>query len=278
MARTVPIRRGEQARSRLPLQFDRARLADDLIRESLSEERKALCVDPHGDRPDQDDANIAWRDFGPAVAEDRLEVRGMDFWATRDGMLDIRATVDTIARSRDEAVALGSPGLTFTATMPAAIAAATGVDGLIELEEEIGSLVDDGMTTVLWQYDPHGPAPAAGGGGSAYDVVDIPPELAPLVHAESVGGALTTAGTTLRLTGELDYMSAETVGRLLDAHCRGRLRVDASDLGFVDLLGMRALRGKPARPLTIIGASPSMRRLVALLGWAKPGEIELVSD
>jgi anti-anti-sigma regulatory factor len=109
-------------------------------------------------------------------------------------------------------------------------------------------------------------------------LVDIPPELAPLVHAESVGGALTTAGTTLRLTGELDYMSAETVGRLLDAHCRGRLRVDASGLGFVDLLGMRALRGKPARPLTIVGASPSMRRLVALLGWAKPGEIELVSD
>ena len=33
-----------------------------------------------------------------------------------------------------------------------------------------------------------------------------------------------------------------------------------------------------ARPLTIVGASPSMRRLVALLGWEKPGEIELVSD
>jgi anti-anti-sigma regulatory factor len=197
---------------------------------------------------------------------------------TRAGVLDARATAAAIARSRADAVAIGYPGLTFIGTVPVKIAVATGSQGLAELEDEIGSVVGDDTTTALCQYDPRGPVPAPTAGSTEPHVVDIAPELAPLVRAISLGGALTAPGATLRLSGELDYEAADTLAVLLDAHFHGRrLRLDVSDLAFVDLLGMRALRGDHTRPLTIVGASPALRRLMGLLGWGDEAEIELIS-
>jgi hypothetical protein len=54
---------------------------------------------------------------------------------------------------------------------------------------------------------------------------------------------------------------------VLDAHFHGPLRLDLADLEFVDVAGMRALRGHKGQQLTIAGASPPVRRLLGLLGW-----------
>jgi hypothetical protein len=49
-----------------------------------------------------------------------------------------------------------------------------------------------------------------------------------------------------------------------------------ADLAYVDVAGMRALRGRKGQRLTIIPASDAVRRLLALLAWDTDPAIELV--
>jgi anti-anti-sigma regulatory factor len=80
----------------------------------------------------------------------------------------------------------------------------------------------------------------------------------------------------VRLAGELDFGSAQTVWEVLDEHFGGPLRLDLADLSFVDVAGMRALRPRNGQRLTIAPASPAVRELLALLAWDTDPAIELV--
>jgi ABC-type transporter Mla MlaB component len=74
-------------------------------------------------------------------------------------------------------------------------------------------------------------------------------------------------GRSLRLAGELDYDCATTVEDMLAAHFHGGLSLDLADLRYGDVAGMRALRGRTAQPLTIVGASEPVLQLLDLLAW-----------
>jgi anti-anti-sigma regulatory factor len=54
---------------------------------------------------------------------------------------------------------------------------------------------------------------------------------------------------------------------MLAAHFHGPLVVDLGDVEFIDVAGMRALRGRKGQPLRITAASTIVRQLVALLAW-----------
>ena len=55
---------------------------------------------------------------------------------------------------------------------------------------------------------------------------------------------------------------------VLCARCRGSLALDLADLHFVDVAGMRGLRGRPGeRSIAIVAASEAVRRLSDLMGW-----------
>jgi ABC-type transporter Mla MlaB component len=82
-------------------------------------------------------------------------------------------------------------------------------------------------------------------------------------------------GPTLRLCGELDFGCAEALAGVLDAHYHGTLRLDLADLVYVDVAGLRALRGKNGQRLTITSASQAVRRLLGLLGWDTDPGIEI---
>jgi ABC-type transporter Mla MlaB component len=72
----------------------------------------------------------------------------------------------------------------------------------------------------------------------------------------------------LRLAGELDLGAAPILTDVLCARCRGSLALDLADLRFVDVAGMRALRGRPGeRSIAIVAASTAVRRLSDLMGW-----------
>jgi hypothetical protein len=103
------------------------------------------------------------------------------------------------------------------------------------------------------QYD-HGQL-GAGAQREIADVheVDIAPELAAIGRDGYMAAARVGRGpkATLRLCGELDFGCADTLASILGAHYHGRLRLDLEDLEFVDVAGMRALRGRTAQPLTV---------------------------
>jgi len=52
--------------------------------------------------------------------------------------------------------------------------------------------------------------------------------------------------------------------------------LDLADLSYVDVAGMRALRGRKGQHLIITPASNAVRRLVALMAWDTDPDVELL--
>jgi anti-anti-sigma regulatory factor len=70
------------------------------------------------------------------------------------------------------------------------------------------------------------------------------------------------------LAGELDYDAVPILTDVLLARCRGSLALDLAALHFVDVAGMRGLRGRPGeQSIAIVAASEAVRRLSDLMGW-----------
>jgi ABC-type transporter Mla MlaB component len=101
----------------------------------------------------------------------------------------------------------------------------------------------------------------------AAHAVDLSPELATISRSGLLAASRIRASRTLRLAGELDFTSADAVAAVLDGHYHGDLRLDLGDLRFVDVAGMRALRGRTGQGITITQASDPARRLIGLLAW-----------
>jgi AcrR family transcriptional regulator len=102
-----------------------------------------------------------------------------------------------------------------------------------------------------------------------------------LTERGSVGGCGYLAASivgperVVRLAGELDAEAATTVAALLDEHSGGPIRFDLSALEFVDVAGLRALRGANHRTITITAPSDAVLQLVELLGWDSEPGVEL---
>ena len=93
------------------------------------------------------------------------------------------------------------------------------------------------------------------------------------------GGYLAAASVghecVVRLTGELDVETAATVAAVIDERCDGPVCLDLADLDFVDVAGLRALRGSKDHPIAIAGPSDAVLRLVTMLGWDSDPAVEL---
>ena len=98
-------------------------------------------------------------------------------------------------------------------------------------------------------------------------------ELSPIggyLAAERVGQE-----RVLRLAGELDAECAATVAAVIDERGEELIRLDLSALEFVDVAGLRALRGTKQHPITIAAPSEAVLRLADLLGWDSDPGVEL---
>jgi anti-anti-sigma regulatory factor len=67
------------------------------------------------------------------------------------------------------------------------------------------------------------------------------------------------------------------VGDTIDAHFHGPLKLDLADVRFLDVAGLRALRGRTRQAITIVDASPPVLRLLALMGWDTDPAIEILA-
>jgi len=271
----VAIRPGEHACCRFAHAEDRHRLALAFVRAALDRGHKVAYRNGEEDAT-RFVADLAASDdrVNDALERGQLEVRRADAMYTPDGTFDPARMSKALREEHARALADGYPALSIAGDMSWALA--PGLHPLVAYEHEIALAMEaDGTWVILCIYD-HGRF-AAGTLAELIDAhgVDISPELAEVGRVGYFAASLVLPGPTLRLAGELDFACADALAGVLDAHYHGTLRLDLADLGYVDVAGLRALRGKRGQRLTITSASQPMRRLLVLLGWDTDPGIEI---
>jgi anti-anti-sigma factor len=267
------IRPGEHACARLGRDEDQLALALAFMRHGLDGAHRILCLGDGGFCGELVDALCAADGRAEeALAAGQVVTRSAHESYLRDGTFDADRMIALIRDENAAALRDGYAALSITGDMRWAYDGAPGADGLADYERRLDGERRDTLL-ILCRYDARF-AHAGHHDVSDLHELDIGPELATLLASGNVAAAR-TMHDELRLTGELDYVAAEALERVLAAHFHGRLVVDLRDLHFVDVAGMRALRGRKGQPLRITAASASVRRMLALLGWDTDPGVEM---
>ncbi len=261
------IRPGEHACCRFDSARDRGRVVASVVGHVLRRGDRVVYlhdrVDAHGLVSDLADADEA---VGTALERGQLVVRSPRIHAV-EGTFDIDFLLGWCSDERDRSLADGYEGLMLIVEAGASIADAQTLEAF---EERLGALASP-ATTILCINDPARIAPSSAV-ASSHDV-DLAPELAPVGREGHLEAAQLRSGT-LRLAGALNFDAAPILTDVLGARCRGSLALDLADLHFVDVVGMRELRGRPGeRSIAIVAASEAVRRLSDLMGWDTDPEV-----
>jgi anti-anti-sigma regulatory factor len=271
----VVVRPGEHGCCRFAAADDRRRVAVGVVRDGLQRGYRVLYLCDRADVQDFVSELAALDDaIEPALERGQLQVRSSADDYAPDGRFEMERMLVSLCEERDRALAEGYEGMTITGELGEAFRAAGGAESVEEYERRLDEL--DFPTAVrLCQYD-H----ARFGAGTVSAVacshdVDLAPELA-AIGREGVLAAARLRSGALRLAGELDFECASTLADVLGAHFHGPLPLDLADVSYVDVSGMRALRGGTGQQLVIAGASESVRRLLALLAWDTDPDVEVL--
>ena len=277
------VRPGEHACARLGRREDHQILVVAFIRHGLDAGHRVLCLGEDGfcvelvDALEQADARV-----GPARAGGQLRLCSAREAYLPDGTFDPDDMIELIRTEHAAALRDGYAALSVTGDMAWAVEDAPGVEALSDYEHRLNAEACDTLV-MLCHYDQPSLAVALPADVAEQHCVDIGPELASLSRAGNLAAARTGArdgdgdGEALRLAGELDYAAAGPLAALLAAHFHGQLIVDLGDLEFVDVAGMRALRGRMGQPLRITAASATVKRLLALLAWDTDPLVEIAA-
>jgi ABC-type transporter Mla MlaB component len=271
------VRPGEHACCHFAHADDRERLAVAFVRDRLQRGDKVVYFFDGDDaaalvsRLERLDAG-----FAPAMARGQFEVRRARDVYIPDGHFEADRMLALLREEHDRARAEGYSGLSLSGEVPHAVCELPGGEQLGAYEAGIASDIDGPSSSVLCQYDHGRFAPRLLSDVIEAHEVEASPELAAIGQDGELAAARDRGRDALRLAGELDFGCAQTVSEVLDAHFPGPLRLDLADLSYVDVAGMRALRGRKGQRLTIIPASDAVRRLLALLGWDTDPDIELL--
>jgi anti-anti-sigma regulatory factor len=255
------IRPGEHACCRFGLARDRMRLVASVVGRVLRRGDRAVYLHDRVDGDELiDDLMDADEAVGTALERGQLVVRSPRIHAV-EGTFDIDFLLGWCSDECDRSLADGYHGLTLIVELGASIADA---EALEDYEQRLDALATP-ATAILCIYDP-ARAAASSGVASLHDV-DFAPELAPVGREGHLEAAHLRSGE-LRLAGELDFEAAPILTEVLCGRCRGSLALDLADLHFVDVAGMRVLRGRPdERSIAIVAASEAVRRLSDLMAW-----------
>jgi ABC-type transporter Mla MlaB component len=273
----LAVRPGEHACTRAADASDRERIAAAFVRDGLDRGNKIVYLCDRGD-VEELVARLGAHDcrVQQALATGQLEVHPAHDFYCRDGVFDPDAVLARWHEGYRRARAEGYRALSLTGEMSSALCEIPGIDGLGRYEQGIADLLrDDGGVAFLCQYDHGRFASGVLAEAAATHPVDVSPELAPIGRVGCLSAARVHPGPTLRLAGELDFDVSDTVAAVLDAHYHGDLQLDLADLRFVDVAGMRALRGRKGQRLRIIAASHAVETMVRLLAWDSDPAIEM---
>jgi ABC-type transporter Mla MlaB component len=209
-----------------------------------------------------------------ALERGQLEVRSAPDAYIPDGTFDPELMRDGLREEHAKALADGYAGLSMAGDMSWALELPPVMDQLLPYEHGVTTAMEADVA-FLCIYD-HGRFAA----GTLAEVaeaheVDIAPELAQVGRVGYLAASHVLPGPTLRLSGELDFGCATALAEVLDGHHHGTLRLDLADLRYVDVAGLRALRGKKGERMAITAASQPVKSLLALLGWDTDPGIEI---
>jgi ABC-type transporter Mla MlaB component len=206
----------------------------------------------------------------------QFEVRDAAGAYTPAGVFDVDGMVRALRDDHGRALAEGYTGLSLCSDVGAGLSE-VAAECVVQYEQRAEAELAGGSLVLLCQY--HHPAfdeRTLSEVMAVHNVV-VSPELAAIGRTGLLAAALVTPPDTLRLDGELDFEAADDVARVFEAAFPGPRRVDAADLDFVDVAGMRALRGHDGELLIISAASEAVRRLVALLGWDTDPSVQVAA-
>jgi ABC-type transporter Mla MlaB component len=255
------VRPGEHACCRFGAASDRGRVIASVVSHALRRGDRAVYLHDRldageliSDLADADDA------VGTALERGQLVVCSPRIHAV-EGTFDIDSMLGWCSDERDRSVADGYEGVTLIVEFGASIADAQALE---DYEQRLHALASP-ATAILCIYDPARVAPSSA--VALLHDVDLSPELAPVGRKGDLEAGYLRSGA-LRLAGELDYDAVPILTDVLPARRHGSLALDLADLHFVDVAGMRGLRGRPGdRSIAIVAASEAVRRLSDLMGW-----------
>ncbi len=270
-------RPGEHACCRFASAEDRRLLTVALVRDATRRNYKVLYLCPDDDIETAMEA-LAELDetVTDALARGQMEVKPAVGTYLPNGAFDPERMLDCVRHEHARALAEGYAGLSLTGDMSWVFSDPLGAKALGDYEARLNGLMPGAKPMVLCHYD-H----STGHLGSVSRIllsthdVDFPPELAPLARHDQLAAARVMPGGTLRLAGELDFGCAAVLASVLDTHFHGPLSLDLDGLTYVDVTGMRALRGRKGQQLTIHAASDAVRRLAELLAWDTDPDVEV---
>jgi hypothetical protein len=272
----VPVRPGEHACCHFTHADDRERLAVAFVADGLRRGDKVVYLHDSDNaaslvaRLEQVDPS-----FAAAMSRGQFEIRRAHDAYIPNGRFEPDRMRALLREEHDRALANGYSGLSASVEIPEALCDLAGSGQLRAYEARLAHDIVAPSYSILCQYD-H----ARFGPGVLSEVVDAhdldaSPELAPIGRDGELAAARDRARDALRFAGELDFGCAQTVSDVLEAHFHGPLRLDLADLSYVDVAGMRALRGRKGQRLTISPGSDAVRRLLALLAWDTDPDIEV---
>jgi ABC-type transporter Mla MlaB component len=273
----LPIRPGEHACCRFARPEDHERLTIAFVRAGLKRRYKVIYM--HA--PDDSDAIIerltaADPHVMPALDSGQLELEPARDQYLPDGVFKPKRMVATLRSKHRLALAQGFAGVAITGDV-SVVSGEPGADALARYEEEFDGQPFDASRVLLCHY-PHGrPLPQEQDELACHHEIDASPELAPIGREGLVSAVRVRSSQALRLAGELNFDGAPAVSEVLAAHFHGPLRLDLADLTYVDVAGMRALRGRTGQSVSIDGASEPVRRLAELLAWDTDPDVEIAA-
>jgi anti-anti-sigma regulatory factor len=272
-------RPGEHVCCRFASAEDRRLLTVALVRDAARRNYKVLYLFP--DDAAGGDAAVARlarldESVTEALARGQMEAKPAVGTYLPDGAFDPQRMLDSLRGEHERALAEGYAGLSITGDMSWAFTEPVARKALGEYEERLNEMVPGAAPMVMCQYD-H----STGHLGSVSDIllsthdVDFPPELAPLARQDQLSASRVMPEGALRLAGELDFGCADTLATILHTHFHGPLTLDLDELTYIDVTGMRALRGRKGQQLTISSASEAVLRLAELLAWDTDPGVEV---
>ena len=271
-----PVRPGEHACCRSADPRDRERLLAAFVHAGLARDHKVVHL---GERAEHDEllAHLCPDDaVDVALARGQLVLRDASGTYGAPDALDVDEMVQALRAEHDRALAEGYTGLSLCGDVGAGLRDVPGAR-LAEYEHRVDADLAGGTIVLLCQYDdPAFDEHTLAALTAAHHVV-VSPELAAIGRTGVLAAARVTPPDMLRLAGELDFEAADGVAGVLETEFHGRRRIDAADLEFVDIAGMRALRGTKGETLVISAGSEAVHRLVGLLGWDTDPAVEVVA-
>jgi ABC-type transporter Mla MlaB component len=270
-----PVRPGEHACCRSGDPRDRERLLSSFVRAGLARGHKVVHVCDGCDHEEVLARLAVDSAVDAAIARGQFEVRDAADWYAPAERFHADRLVQALRDEDSRALAAGYSGLSICGDVGAHLHGVAGervVEYEHRLDEELG-----GTQVLLCQYDdPEIDERTLTEVTAAHHVV-LSPALAAIGRAGVLAAARVRPPETLRLAGELDFEAADDVAGVLEIEFPGPRRIDTADLEYVDVAGLRALRGQEGEPLMISSASEAVRSLVDLLGWDTDPSVQVLA-